>query len=126
MRALLFPAVFVCLFSSLPALAQKVLENDSTAAIVGDQIVVRIAIDGNNAARQIGARIELLDTADAIKASAERAGVDLAAGKITIEFALPLAGVLETTDEDLAWYRIRYRIGDAVGIISMSRLIRDL
>jgi hypothetical protein len=38
---------------------------------------------------------------------------------------VPLGDLLSSAENDLAWYRLRYRVGQADGLISLSELLKD-
>jgi hypothetical protein len=124
MRGILFLSVLVCLFLSGPALAQRVIESESTASIEGQTGVFRLALENTFGGKSYPASAELINTEDKVVASAVRT----ASGDTqTIEFRMPLSETLTSTpNDDLAWYRLRYRVGPASGVISLSQMIRDL
>ncbi|HEV8590639.1 MAG TPA: MG2 domain-containing protein, partial [Pyrinomonadaceae bacterium] len=126
MRKRLFLLVFVCLFIALPAYSQRVIENESTASIAGNEVVIQLAIENNSPIRSLVAKVELIDIAGATRAIRTNQNVSLRGGKQSIEIHLPLGDLTQRANEDLAWYRLRYSVGNAGGIIAMSQLVRDL
>src|SRR5688572_4547206 len=126
MRGILFLSVLVCLFSGVPSLAQRVIESESTAAVEGETGVFRLAVEGQNRREATVARAELINTEGVVVASAART-IPSGGGKQTVEFRIPLGQILTTNpNNDLAWYRLRYRVGSSLGVISLSQMIRDL
>jgi hypothetical protein len=110
--------VLVCAFSTA---AQSVHESESALEIKGGAARVALAVEGK--AAKVPVELILLDTAGATRASLTRA-VQLRQGKHKYKFGLLLPDIVKNAaGEDLAWWRLRYRVGDATGIVSLSELI---
>ncbi len=119
----LFVALLVCSFS---ATAQTVNEAESSVSIEGNIAVVRLAVVSDRDAPNLVPMIELLDTADVVRSRPSNVFSSIKSGSQVLEFRLPIESILASATEDIAWYRLRYRIGSTSGVISMSQLIRDL
>ncbi len=124
MRVRLFPLAFLCLICALAAAGQTVDETNSTASISNDGLVVNLSAHNRGRALEVPATVELLDPSGTVVAST-RQNVSLSRGKQRLEFTLP-AEDLGSDDEDLVWHRLRYRIGNAWGTISLSQMIDDV
>ncbi|HEX6123781.1 MAG TPA: MG2 domain-containing protein, partial [Pyrinomonadaceae bacterium] len=126
MRGLLFRLIPVCLFLVAPVVGQTVNEKASTAWIEGDKAVVRLSIAGDDGGRATDARVELLDVNGKVAALQTRSALRIRSGEQQIEFSFPLGRLREIANSELPWYRLRYRLGDANGIISLSQMLRGL
>ena len=60
MRRCLFPLIFVCLLAAVPAFSQRVIEGESSFAIVGNEGVVRLAVESATASNA-EIRLDLID-----------------------------------------------------------------
>ena len=89
MRPRLFPIVFVCLFFAVSAFSQRVVENETSFAIVGNEGVVKLAIESPSPTTAY-VKLDLLDTSDATRGTAIRQTVALTAGKQIHEFRMKL------------------------------------
>lgn len=125
MRRCLFPLVFVCLFSAVAAFPQRVIENESSFSIVGNEGVIRLVFESPIPEKR-NAYLELMDVGDAVKATVSRPNLAVSAGKQTFDFRMKLGQFGANANDDLAWYRLRYSIGDAKGIVSLSQIMPDL
>ncbi len=119
-------AVFVCLFLAAPAFSQRVHEASSGISLAGDEAVVSLAVESDRSRSGLLSRLELLDTADRVKSIRIKRDTDLSAGMQTLQFRLPISAIGRTAADDIAFYRLRYTVGDAGGIVSVSQLLRDL
>ena len=125
MRRCLFPLIFVCLLAAVPAFSQRVIESESSFAIVGNEGVVRLAVE-NAAPSNADVRLDLVDTGDTVKASACRYSFAFPTGKHLHEFRMKLGDVGKDVNDALAWHRLRYTVGSSTGTISLSQLMPDL
>ena len=103
-------------------IAQTVVEGESTVIIKDRKATITLVIDSVTAA--IAAPIELAIIApdDSIAARHDLL-INLSRGKRKYEFAIDLSRVLDGVNEDMPWYRLRYQVGAAVGIVSLSELL---
>jgi hypothetical protein len=125
MSARLFLLVSVCLFFALPAYSQRVVETDSHAVIQGKEAVLSLMVDSPSN-MSAAAKVELLTSTDRVMTESPASVVALKKGKRAAEFRIPIDIILESDNDDIAWYRVRYQIGDSRGIISMSQLMPEL
>jgi hypothetical protein len=119
--SLVFATVLVCVFS---AAAQSVIESESSATIDGPDTDVSLVV-ATVAKRDVPIRLDLVDTSGVIRATTSRIE-GLATGKQTYKFKLEYNANSDAVKGDIAWYRLRYRVGETTGTISMSQLVKDL
>lgn len=117
--------LFLCLFLAVSTFGQRVLENESSARIDGADVVVTLVVESDRPMPNVQSRIELINTADETKLSRINRDTQIAAGKQSLEYRIALEGIREAKNGDLAWYRLRYAVGNISGIVSMSQLLRD-
>ncbi len=125
MRSRVIAIVLVCLFYAVSAYSQGVLERESEIVFGENEAIVRLAVQSDTGAKNAATRLELLDAGGVVRLSGGGSR-DIAAGKQMLEFRLPMSELTRAQNEDLAWYRLRYRIGDANGIISVSQIAKEL
>jgi hypothetical protein len=119
---LLLVVLFVCLF---PAHAQTVNENESSLVFTDEAAHVSIVLD--NPARAFDGKIqlELLDADSKVRAGTSQ-NLRIKEGKSSYDLVMPIGDLLKTAESEIAWFRLRYRVGNAAGIISVSQIIRDI
>ncbi len=121
MKEFFFLAVSVCLFLISVADAQTFLKVDETKAqIILSENAAKILLvaDAPNAAN-VTAKIEFLDPKGVTKMYAEK-DFTLAKGANRLEIPVAIGEIIN--QKDFAFYRLRYRIGNAGGTISASRI----
>jgi hypothetical protein len=121
----LFPVLVLCLICAFSAAGQSVIETESTALASPAEVTASLAVESAQAAK-VPVRIELVDTEGVVVSSFSNPSLPLARGRQVVDLKLAISDELKDDDTDLAWYRIRYRIGNARGILSLSQLIKDL
>ncbi|MBP6005020.1 MAG: carboxypeptidase regulatory-like domain-containing protein [Pyrinomonadaceae bacterium] len=126
MRSKLFLIFLWILVYSFSLTAQTVVEAESRVTIEGNSARVRIIVNADRDLSNISATVELLDIASVVRSRSSTSILSIKRGKQSIELDLPLGEILRSSVEDIAWYRLRYTIGNTSGIISMSQLIGDL
>ena len=119
---LLLVVLLVCLFTGR---AQTVNENESSLVYNGEAAHVSIVLD--NPAKSFDGKIqlELLDAYSEVVGSIFQ-NVRIKEGKGSYDLVMPIGDLLEDTEGEVAWFRLRYRVGNAAGIISVSQIIRDI
>ncbi|MGI9055025.1 MAG: MG2 domain-containing protein, partial [Pyrinomonadaceae bacterium] len=128
MKGKLFPAVVVCLFLVFAANAQtKITVNEEKSSIVIDEQTADVVLVLNNNANSFNDRItlEILDAENNIRSQTSQSHL-IKKGENIYKLALPLGDLLKNADDRFAWYRLRYRAGNASGVISLSELIEDI
>jgi hypothetical protein len=121
-RALsLFVVVVVCLFS---VNAQVINEAESRVNFVDKNAQFDLVIE-NSAPKVSPISLELLDGEDSLRATA-KTELRLTEGKQIYRVSMPLGNVLEKSQADIHWFRLRYQIGADTGIISLSQMLREL
>ncbi len=125
MRVKLFPLFVVCLVCAFAAAGQTVDESRSSIILNDTTAEVSMFIDSPSRGFDGEIRLELLDAADRIRANAAQS-VRIKKGQETYKITMPLGDVMKTSGDDIAWYRLRYRVGNLQGVISLSELIKDV
>ena len=75
--------------------------------------------------------LELLDVDDAARVSAAE-NINVKSGSETYQISVPLADLMHSRADKIAWFRLRYRVADAndqtraQGIVSLSQIIKDI
>lgn len=125
MRVTLFPVLVVCLLCAFSAAGQRVIEPVSTAVFRDGVITAELVVDSSEAAR-VRVYADIIDQRDFVHSKSPERTESLAAGQQKVIFNFPVErdGIL--ANDDLTWHRVRYRIGDTTGIISLSQMIADL
>lgn len=126
MRGHALSLIFLCLFLTATNFSQNVIESESRLSIVGSEVMVSLVVESDRDRSPLFSRIELLDTSDTVKSTRMKRDTVLKTGKQTMEFRLLTGSLAESMKDDITWYRVRYSIGDAQGIVSVSQLLRDL
>ena len=122
----LFPLILVYLLIGVPVDAQVLDEAGSSAVVIAPNADIVLVIDAPAPIANTRADLELVDQRDAVRARVTRQ-LDLKAGKHKYPVRIPLADLVKLEGEDsIGWYRVRYRIGEASGIVSMSELLKDV
>jgi hypothetical protein len=117
---LLFAALQVCAFS---AAAQSVIENQSSVVMNERAADVSLVIDAKQRS-SVAVALSIVDADNTERASSTQA-VKLDLGRRKYRFQVPLGNLMKDTGDEIAWYRLRYRVGDIEGIASLSELMRD-
>lgn len=125
MRAHLFSLLLLIFVCPLAATAQSVIETESTAVFDDKGFIFTLALENVSVSGQTPAHLELLGTAGNILASRSNS-VKLTAGKQLLKFQVPIDVAKRPSQDNIAWYRLKYRIGAAEGIMSLSQMLRDL
>src|SRR6185369_927192 len=124
MRYKIFPLFVIVLVCAFSATAQTVVESESSV-VLGDKTAnVSLVIDSPKASDS-RIELELLDQNDQVRArSADSARIKV--GKKVYKLTVPIGDLLKKADDEIAWYRLYYRIGQNAGIISLSELMKDI
>src|SRR3954470_16953708 len=120
--SLVFATVLLCVFSTA---AQNVIESESSVSVDGRSLNVSLVIQSDAAKQNVPARLDAVDTNGVARSSVSRE-LSVEAGKHEAKFQLSLDRSSSAPKDDIAWYRLRYRVGESAGVISMSQLIKDL
>ena len=124
MRSKLFPLfvmVFVCAFSTA---AQTVSEAESRIVFGEKTAELTLLIDNEGKTGNTKVGLELLDAASSVRASAAPV-VKLKSGKHAYKFSIAIGELLKTVGDDIAWFRLRYKLAESGGLISLSELLKD-
>ncbi len=123
MRVRLFPVIVVCFLCAFSAAAQTVIENE-TQIVLGEStstLILNVNSPENIAAANI--RVSFLSPSDEIKDTSAMT-VSLIKGKNRIEIPVSLADIVR--EEDFAFYRFKYEIGNVTGFASLSQIVGDI
>lgn len=125
MRVKLFPLFVVCLMCAFTVAGQTV--DESRSSIVLNDTTAEVSLIIDNSFQRFGTEIklELLDHEDRIRANAVQS-VRIKKGKQTYKITMLLGDLMKTNADDVAWYRLRYHVGDRQGVISLSELLKDI
>ncbi|HMS38849.1 MAG TPA: MG2 domain-containing protein, partial [Pyrinomonadaceae bacterium] len=118
----LFAVCLVCLFS---ARAQVVLENESRIILNEKTADVFFTLENPNQTFDGKIELELLDTKDAVRSKIS-SPQKFKSGKETYKIILPLGDLMEKNTNEIAWFRLRYRVGALQGIVSLSQILREV
>lgn len=120
--SLLVVLCVVCLFS---AKAQTVNESESNITFNEASADVLLVIENPRATFDSRIELELLDAENKIRAkSIQNAKIEN--GKKSYNLTLPTADLMKKSENEIAWFRLRYRVGESQGIISLSQIMRDI
>jgi len=117
----LFVTLFVCAFA---AGAQTVSESESSIIFNEKAAELSLVIENPTASANTKIEIELLDAESKVRAAASPV-VRLKNGKQTYKISIPVGDLMKAAGDDLAWFRLRYRVGNNIGLISLSELLKD-
>lgn len=126
MRVRLFPLFVIVLVWAFAAAGQTVIESKSSVSIKDKNAVVVLALESDTELSRVPVSIELLETVGTVRAQSTTSNSAIRKGKQALEFRLPIGDIAASAQDDLAWYRLRYRAGNSTGTISLSQLISDL
>lgn len=118
--SLVFATVLVCVYS---AAAQTVIESESSVNIDGRFANVSLVLN-SKAKAMPNVRLVLLDPSDQIRTKLDQ-HIKLSPGKRAYKFALPIGDLINAASNEIAWYRLKYEVGDAKNIVSLSQWMRD-
>src|SRR4029079_635527 len=120
-RVKFFPLFVVVLVCSFTAFGQDVIESESSVVIGENSADVSLAIENRFGRAERTIELSILDPDGNSRARAS-ATMRLASGKHQYKLAVPLGDLMKKASDQIAWYRLRYRVGDSVGIVSLSEL----
>ncbi len=125
MRRMVLPLFVIVLVCSFSARGQRVIEEESSAAIDEKAFALTLVIQNDGPALTESVQVDLLDTKGGVRSNAAITPT-LGKGKSRMVITLPLDESSVLSNENLAWYRVRYSVGRASGTIAVSQLLRDL
>jgi len=120
---LLFVVLLVC---SLSVAAQTVIESESKIVVRDRAAIANLVVANAGDLGGLSASVELLDPSGAVRVRSTKFAVADLGGKRALAFDLPIADVISSAKDDIAWYRLSYKVGSSTGIISLSQMIDDL
>lgn len=122
MRSKLFLVFLWILVYSLSLTAQTVVEAESSVGLTDAKADFSFSLVAATGSNTETFDLELVDAEDQIRARATQT-VRMRPGKHSYKISMDLGNLMKEAADDIAWYRLRYRIGSARGIMSLSTLI---
>ncbi|REJ76011.1 MAG: hypothetical protein DWQ47_10330 [Acidobacteria bacterium] len=120
-----FIALFALAVMCLSSVQAQKIDEERSGAVFGEG-GLEFTLAYKNFGNEFDTRltVDLLDADGRVSATTNRY-VRVRKGRKQISVLLPLTEISQEEREDLMWYRIRYRLGSAHGIASLSQLIKD-
>lgn len=119
---LTFVLCVVCLFS----VKAQTLNEAETSLILNEKTAdFSLAIENQKAAFNSYVSLEILDAESVVRASVSSPQT-IKSGKEIYKVSLPFGDLLEKNQADISWFRLRYKIGENRGVISLSQIIKDI
>ncbi len=125
MRSKIFAFFAVCLFLMVSANAQTVNEAESSIVLNDKTADVSLVVENPNKTSTGKVTLELLDQKDIVQ-SQVTVSQQFKQGREIYKLNLPLNNLLEKNQADIIWFRLRYRLGESRGIISVSEIVKDI
>ena len=124
MRQKLFLTVVVSLVCLFSARAQTVIEAGSSITLGEKNADLVLVVESPD--RELSDRLELeiLDAENKIRVRHAQT-LRIGRGRENYKIAFPLGDLLKNSEDEIAWYRLHYRLGAASGFISLSELMKD-
>jgi protocatechuate 3,4-dioxygenase beta subunit len=120
-----FPLFAVCVVCVFSAAAQTVLENESQIAFAEKTADVLLTVENSGPNFNGSIELELLDTKDVVRSKIS-SPQGIKNGKETYKISMPLGDLMQKNEDDIAWFRLRYRVGNAAGTIALSQIVREI
>lgn len=120
-----FPLFALCVVCFFSARAQTVLENEAQVVLNEKTADVLLTVENSGSNFNGSIEFELLDTKDVVRAKTSSAQ-QIKSGKEVYKVSMPLGDLLQKNGDDVAWFRLRYRVGAAAGVIALSQIIREI
>ncbi|MCO6511107.1 MAG: carboxypeptidase regulatory-like domain-containing protein, partial [Aridibacter famidurans] len=120
--ALLAMAV-VCLSAGIEA--QVVNEEASSAELTEEGLTVSLAVENLGKEFQSRLTVEILDNEGKV-VSSEYSDLRVREGRRNYSIPLPVPELNPDDEDGIFWHRLRYRIGQAHGIVSLSELLKGV
>jgi hypothetical protein len=127
MRRKFFFLVVLCLVCVSSGEAQtKISLNEAETAMVlkTDAAEISLAVENSEKEFSANSTLELLDEEDKVRANVSQI-LKIKNGRGNYKLTMPLSNLMRTAEHKIVWYRLRYRIGDLQGIISLSELVKN-
>jgi hypothetical protein len=125
MRQKLSLLVVLCLVGLFSAKAQTVNESESKISFSETSADVSLAVENPKQSFDGKIELELLDAESKIRAKSFQ-NAKIENGKKSYNLTLPINDLMKKSENEIAWFRLRYRIGEMQGIISLSEIMRDI
>lgn len=118
----LFVLCVVCLISIS---GQTVIENETSVIVNEKTADVTLNIDNPRQTFNDSISLELLDEKGITRGSLNSPQT-IKSGKNAYNLTLPIGELSLEDNRNLVWYRLRYRVGDTRGIISLSEILKNI
>lgn len=125
MREKLFPLLVVCLACLFSANAQTVVETESS--ILFSEKTAEVSMVLKNSGGEFDSKIELemLDAENKVRADKTQ-NLRIKQGRKTYKIEMPIGDLLTMATDGVDWFRLRYRVGETSGIVSLSQLVKNI
>ncbi|MEQ1643540.1 MAG: MG2 domain-containing protein, partial [Pyrinomonadaceae bacterium] len=111
----------MCFFS---ATAQTMIESESRAVFAETTAELSLVIESKEKRNEQRLQTEFLaPDGKIIASSAQDLRIDV--GKKTYKIRIPIGSLMSEAGENISWYRMRYRLANSEGIVSVSELLSD-
>lgn len=121
MVLLLFVMVLVCVFS---AAGQRLVESGSRILFKDRIAELTLVVEGERVSQDRKVEVAFVDPTGAEYAPFSQ-WIRIEPGKKEYKLTMPTGAFLQVGGYELPWYRLRYKIGDIGGIVSLSELMGD-
>ncbi|HVF30861.1 MAG TPA: MG2 domain-containing protein, partial [Pyrinomonadaceae bacterium] len=125
MRANLFPAVLVCLLMTIATLGQTVDESDSRVIFRDNTAVFDLVINQPSNPQTTNIQLEIIDPTGLVRAEKSEL-LTVKTGKHRYPVQIPVGELVKAEGDDVGWLRLRYTLGAATGVVSLTQLIKDV
>ena len=125
MRLKVIALLVVCLACVYSISSQTVNESESSVLLRDRTGYFLLSIEDVRKDHDTKIKLELLDADGNIRASIEPQ-FKVKRNKKEYKFAMPLGGLFKLKGNELLWYRLRYKIEDNTGIVSISELVKEV
>jgi hypothetical protein len=125
MRLRIFPLMIVCLLPFVVADGQVVDESSATVVIDKASATVELSIANRTGKADTELHLQLIDPTSEVRAEATQQ-LKIRSGRHRYRVILPLGNLVADHGDDIAWFRLRYRVGESAGILSLTELMKDV
>lgn len=134
MKSKIFLLAAVCLFSVFAAKAQtsfQIVQEKTHAVLLEKSAEISLETINSNKSFSGKIALELLDTSGKIRAAVSK-NAKIKTGAAAQKISLPLGDLMQTAEDEIAWYRLSVKIYGAddslltKSVVSLSEIIRDI
>lgn len=118
----LFVVCVVCVFS---VKAQTLNETESSLILNNTTADFSMVVDNPDKPLDGKIQLEIVDEKDSVRANISQ-NLKIKNGKETYKITMPVGDLIQKASDQIAWYRLRYQIGERSGVVSLSQILRDV